>query len=611
MELLEQRMFIKEIPPFDRVDEEIVDKIAENLDIAYFKADETVLDKGAMPEFLYFIIKGVVQEKEGDEVLSLYSKQELFDPVSLIEKYAKHTFVTVEETLCYLLPSEIFLQLLHENDYLESYFFQTISQKLQQAEQNRESAVLADFMMARVEDAYLQKPLIVKADTSLHEAVVTWEKFGAGALLVEDESGLGIVTDADLRKKFIIGKGDFDMAVGSLANRLPVTVPMREFLFNAQLLMTKYAIKHLVVTEEDQVVGILDQLSLASFFASHTYAIAHEIEMAKDVKELQKASEDLIKTVKALYAKGVKVRYIARLISQLNAKIFAKLFMLLAPDVLKMNACIIVMGSEGREEQILKTDQDNALIVSDACTMSEEEIAAFAHAYTKTLIAFGYPPCPGEIMLSNAKWRKSVHDFQKQIDLWLERKSADDLMELAIFYDSTAVAGDGTLLERLKRYLLEHLPSDQAFFAHFTSAVESFEVPLGIFSDFVVEKKGVHKNELDIKKGGIFPIVHGVRALALEHGLKETNSVDRLKRLNDMGVLDKTMTADLIESFTYLMQLRLGANLHRLERGEEMSNYIEPKKLSGIEKDLLKDALKTVASFKKFLVYHYKLNLLG
>jgi CBS domain-containing protein len=612
LELLEQRTFIRGIPPFDRVANKIVDKIAENLDIAYFRAEEVVLQKGAMPEFLYFIIKGVVHEREEEEILSIYTSGELFDPVSLIEKYARHTFVAAEETICYILPGTLFLELLHEESYLEHYFFQSISQKLSSACNSEQNAVLADFMMARVEDAYLQKPLIVDGKTTIYEAVKMQHQKKANALLVKSDAGIGIVTDSDFREKFILQKRSFEDRVSTLMHMPLITISKSAFLFNAQILMTKHHIKHLVVEDEEgKIAGILDQLSLASFFASHTYAIANAIERAEDLEALKKASQDLIKITRALFAKGVKVRYIARLISQLNAKIFEKLFLFLAPQELVSEACVIVMGSEGREEQILKTDQDNALIISDKCEIGEAELEEFCQRYTQNLIDFGYPECPGGIMLSNPQWRMRESAFKARIGLWLERKNSDDMMYTAIFYDAMCVAGNLHLLEDLRSYLLYTLGDDSAFYARFARAIESFEVPLGIFSDFVVEKRGEHKNELDIKKGGIFTIVHGVRSLAIEKGITETNSVSRLKLLNDMGILDKQLTADLIESFTYFMTLRLQANLERVRKKEAVSNYIDPGKLSRIEKDLLKDAFKTVGTFKKFLIYHYKLNLLG
>jgi CBS domain-containing protein len=280
--------------------------------------------------------------------------------------------------------------------------------------------------------------------------------------------------------------------------------------------------------------------------------------------------------------------------------------LLTAPKQLLEYSALIVMGSEGREEQILKTDQDNALILSDNLQIDKEDLESFTISFTETLISFGYPKCDGNIMISNPKWVMSESDFQKKISYWVDLQNSDGFMNLAIIYDAMSVAGDSRLLENIKGYLLKHIEPSNVFFSHFARASLSFETPLGLFSDFVSDENG-----LDIKKGGLFAIVHGVRSLSIEHKILETNTVIRLKKLNDLGVIDRELSGDLIESFTFFLNLRLSSNLNHLGRGEDTSNYIDPKKLSKIEKDLLKDALKIVDQFKKFLTYHYKLNLLG
>lgn len=264
------------------------------------------------------------------------------------------------------------------------------------------------------------------------------------------------------------------------------------------------------------------------------------------------------------------------------------------------------MGSEGREEQILKTDQDNALILSNECQIEKQELETFTKEFTETLMRFGYPKCPGDIMISNPEWVMTELQFKEKISEWIEEKDSDSFMQLAIVYDAIAVVGDGKLLEHVKSYLYKKIETGSAFFTHFAKASISFETPLGLFTKFIVDEKGI-----DIKKGGLFAIVHGVRSLSLEHNIVETNTIVRLKKLNDMGVIDRALTSDLIESFNFFLTLRLKSNLAHLDRGEEITNFLNPKKLSKIEKDLLKDALKTVDKFKKLIIFHYKLNLLG
>ncbi len=607
MQLLEQKSFIRGIPPFDKISQIVLDKVVENLDIAYFKKDEVLMSKAKAPEFLYFIIKGRVQERDDDKVISLFCHHEFFDAVSLIEKHLKHDFIAVEESICYILPRDIFMEILHEDIGFEQYFFQSISQKLSNIQADAQNQELINFMVSRVKDAYLQKPLIVDQKLSIYDCVKLMKKESIDSLLVDKNGEIGIVTDTDFREKFILQRVSVDDDIVKLASFGLIDIAENEFLFNAQLKMTKHGIKRLIVKDGDKnIVGILDQISLSSFFASHTYAISNEIEVAQNIDDLKRVSEKLIRVTKSLFAKGVKVRYISKLISQLNGKIFQKLFLITAPKVLLDSSTLIVMGSEGREEQILKTDQDNALILADNIQIDKEELENFTTNFINTLISFGYPKCDGNIMLSNREWVMSESLFKKQILHWVDFQNSDGFMKLAILYDGISVAGDSKLLDSVKEYLVKNIEPSSAFFSHFAKASLSFETPLGLFTNFIVDENG-----LDIKKGALFAIVHGVRSLSIEHALKETNTVLRLKKLNDLGVIDRELSGDLIESFTFFLNIRLSSNLERLGRGDKTSNSINPKKLSKIEKDLLKDALKIVDQFKKFLTYHYKLNLLG
>jgi len=554
MSMSEQKSFIGAITPFNRLDTMSLEKLCESLDIIYFRKNETILKNGEKPEYLYFIIKGIVQEIEEAEIVSVYVQHQYFDPISLIENNTKHDFLAIEETLCYILPKKLFLNLMHRYETLESFFFQSISKKLNSSIEHEQSKELVNFMIARVKDAYLQQPLILDENTTIFDAVTTLKKHKGSSLLVQGKNQLGIVTDTDFREKIVLNRMSFDEPISKLATFGLKTVDANEFLFNAQIKMTKYGIKRLIALEDNEIVGVLDLISLTSFFASHTYSVMMEVDNATTVEGLKVASEKFINVIRAFYAKGVKVRYISKVISQLNDKLFAKLYELLAPEELKKQAALIIMGSEGRGEQILRTDQDNALIISDNCTVDVNEIEEFSKNYTEHLVAMGYPRCDGNIMISNPFWRKSTKEFEKTLCNWIESTREEDLINLAIFYDALCVAGDKFLLIQLKKHLSKTASSSKVFFTFFAKPVLNFATPLGMFANFVVDKNK-HKDELDIKKGGIFPIVHGVRALSLEKAINKTNTVDRIKELNNQGVIDEELTWELIESFTFLLSL--------------------------------------------------------
>lgn len=611
MSILEQKTFLTSIHPFERLNKAQLENFANNIDIVYFKKDEIIQKNAQEPTHLYFVLKGLVQEKNKEEVLSIYTKNEIFDPVSLIENYSKHTFVTSEETICYALPREVFIKTLHENEDLESYFFQTISQKLNNNIHNEKNKEMANIMIAKVKDAKIHKAVIIDSEKTIFEAVSVIKKEKVPTLLLKDENGeIYIVTDSDFREKVILNRMDFDDKVIKIASTGLLYINENDFLFNAQLVMAKHGLKRVIVKNDlDEIIGILDQISLSSFFATNTFSVSNEIVQAETVEELKSAAFSFIKIIKSLNAKGVKIEFISKLINQLNNKLLDKLFKILAPDELKENSCLVVMGSEGRGEQILKTDQDNALILSNDCKISDEDLQTFTNNFTETLVDFGFPRCEGNIMLSNPYWCKRLTSFKDQIYTWVHEPSPDNLMNTAIFYDAVCVSGQKDLIIQLKEYLFRTGGSTQTFNAQFAKVITNFDVPLGFFDGFVFDSKDKkHKNEIDIKKGGIFIMVQSIRSLCLEKHILNTNTIKRIKALEEIGSLDAEFAEELIMSFNFLSNIKLKSNLDKLDKQDEIDNYINPDNLNTMEKDLLKDSFKIITKLKKKLEYHFKLN---
>jgi CBS domain-containing protein len=609
--MLEQKTFLSSIHPFESLTTNQLDFFVENIDIVYFKENEIVQKQGNNPEYLFFILKGLVQEKQESEVLSIYSKNEIFDSVSLIENYSKNSFITAEETICYILPREIFINTLHENQVLEKYFFQSISEKLNNNIHHEKNKEMANIMVAKVKDATIHKAVIIDTQKSIFEAAQIIKKEKVPTVLLKDENDeMYIVTDSDFRQKVILDRMDFDDKIIKIATKGLVYVNEDDFLFNAQLIMAKHGLKRVVVkNNKDEITGILDQISLSSFFATNTFSVSNKIVKAETVEELKIASLSFIKIIKSLNAKGVKIEFISRLINQLNKKLLDKLYKILAPRELYEKSCLVVMGSEGRGEQILKTDQDNALIIRDDCNISDEELQEFTNKFTETLVDFGFPRCEGNIMVSNPYWCRKESDFKNLIFKWINEPSGDNFMNIAIFYDAVCVSGNKDLIISLKEYLFKVAGNTQTFYSHFAKVISSFDVPLGFFDGFVFNNKDdKHKNEIDIKKGGIFIIVQGIRSLSLENKLLNTSTAKRIQRLIDMEILDAEFGKELTMAFNFLTNLKLKSNLEKLDKKATIDNYINPNELNTMEKDLLKDSFKIVSKLKKKLEFHFKLN---
>ncbi|GAB1465937.1 putative nucleotidyltransferase substrate binding domain-containing protein [Aliarcobacter cryaerophilus] len=611
MSMQEQKKFISNIHPFNNLNTFELDDLVEDLDIVYFKANSIVQAQDSNPEFLYFVLKGLIQEINDDEVLSVYSKGEIFDSVSLIKNHSKNSFVAIEESICYALKKERFMQILSSNQQLENYFFQSISDKLNNNILNEKNKDMANIMIAKVKDAKVHKAVVVDTNKTIYEAAKIIKQEKIPTLLLKDEDGeMYIVTDSDFRQKVILNRMDYDDLVVKIASKGLIYINEDDFLFNAQLQMAKHGLKRVVVkNDHDEIVGILDQISLSSFFATNTFAVSNQIINAETLDELKEASHSFIKIIKSLNAKGVKIEFISKLINQLNKKLLDKLYKILAPKELIGKSCLVVMGSEGRAEQILRTDQDNALIISDDCSISEEKLREFTHLFTETLVDFGFPRCEGNIMVSNPYWCRKQSDFKELIYEWVNSPSGDNFMNIAIFYDALCVSGDIEIIKELKNYLFKISSNSQSFYTNFARVINSFDVPLGFFDGFVFNSKDEkHKDEIDIKRGGIFIIVQGIRSLSIQNRVLNTNTIKRINSLKELKVLDDESAKELIMAFNILNSLKLKASLEKLDKKEKIDNFVNPNRLTIMEKDLLKDSFKIVNRLKKRLENHFKLN---
>jgi CBS domain-containing protein len=265
------------------------------------------------------------------------------------------------------------------------------------------------------------------------------------------------------------------------------------------------------------------------------------------------------------------------------------------------------MGSEGRGEQLLKTDQDNGLVLRDGYA-PPPDLDAICQRFSAILERFGYPECPGRIMLSNPAWRGTASAFTQRARQWLLQPDGDSLMNLAIFLDAHAVAGDAALLAQVRSGLMALATDNDALVARFAAVVEQFGVASSWWNRLL--GLGDDARHINLKKAGIFPIVHGVRSLALARHVGITGTAERISALVADGTLDAALGQELVQSLHFLMGLRLQAGLMEIDLGRPVTGNADPRHLSSLERDLLKDALAVVKRFKALLHQRLRLDLL-
>ena len=352
---------------------------------------------------------------------------------------------------------------------------------------------------------------------------------------------------------------------------------------------------------EGAYIGVLEDIDLLSFLAGNSRLVAARIDRATSVADLALGASEIESQTRMLRRQGVKIEVVCEIVSDLNRRLLAKLFRLVAPRSIAEKGCLIVMGSEGRGEQTVRTDQDNGLILSEP--VPEADLEAFRRDFTQALERFGFPPCPGDVMVRNPLWSKTAAEYHADFQRWLATPDPESPMNIAIFYDAEAVAGDPDLLRVAKRELIRAMSGEPLRMAHFARAADAFASPIGLFNNIVTSRE--EGDTLDLKKGGIFPIVHGARSLAIEHQLLETNTADRIEKLAELGALRSEFTRELIEALRYLMTLRLDGQLAQSGAGSR----VRPASLSSMERDLLRDALRITQQFRELIRRHFHLNM--
>ncbi|MGE4517213.1 MAG: DUF294 nucleotidyltransferase-like domain-containing protein [Arcobacteraceae bacterium] len=598
---LRDQDFLSNIHPFEVLTQEEMSLCIKNMDIAYYPKDTTLISPEKVSKNFFIIIKGTVHEYNEEEMVMDFHQEDSFDANSLIYGKTKHNFKVYEDLICYELNKEVFLKLIEQNSEFKNFFLNNLVNKIQELKNKEFTSELSSFMIARVDDTVIHESCVVDVGTKLIDAIEKSMEYKTSTIIVRNGLEYGIITDSLLKMKVLLEGRDLTIPVEEIAIFPLISVQNDDYLFDAFSLLIKNNIKRIgVKNSKGEMIGVLEQIDVLSHFANHTYVVDSKIKKAKTVENLKEASCELINTIKTLNAKGVKVHHISNLIGQLNLKVYRKLYQLVVPKELQKDACFIVMGSEGRNEQIIKTDQDNALVVYD--NVDVEQYRPYMNQMTEILIDFGYPRCEGNIMVSNPFWCKTVSDYKKETAKWIEAPDMQNYMDLAIFFDSFAVAGNKELLINLKDDLFNKLHDKDVFMAYFARATLTFETPSKI-ANFMTKT-----HNIDIKKTGVFPIVQGIRSLALRERIRETTTIKRIKILEQKKILDPELASELLEAFDVLNTLRLKSQLQKLQDNKPIDNLVDTHTLGKIERDLLKDSFSIVTNFKKFITYTFKID---
>ncbi|MDL2315562.1 DUF294 nucleotidyltransferase-like domain-containing protein [Desulfovibrio sp. OttesenSCG-928-A18] len=592
-------------PPFDLLTLTEASALSASADIAFFGGDQEILPASSAVDCLYLVMKGLVREMAGEDVVGVYREHESFDCRALAVGKTVHSFVAHEETLLCLFPRKEVLALTEKNPAFGAYFFETVADKFGQLSQKRDRREWQSLFAAKISDAGFRPPLFAEATATIADAARLMKENRRRSIFIRNGEETGIFTT-----------GDFCEIV---ANAVPNGTPLKERaqfsllscekdeqLFNALLLMTRRNVHRVVVMERGVPVGVLAQADLLAYFSNHSLSIARQIEAAANIDELAGAMRNLESLVQSLSMQGMKMPQLSRLVQALSTQLMARLWQMAASPPVFAGSALLALGSEGRGEQILKTDQDNALILAEG--LDAKEVERSADSFTEYMLGLGYPSCPGGVMLNQELWRHTVQGWGRLLREWAAQSGGSALMNLSIFLDAETIVGPASWLAACRGALRAGLRDDDAWFSRMALPIEQFQAKRadgGFWRQLLNREENAR---FDIKKAGIFPVVHGVRVLALENHIEATNTFDRLEALVSKNVLERRLADDVAESLAFLMRLRLEAGLDALRGKKAVSNEVDTAKLSTLDKDLLQDALSVVKRFKQLIKRRYRLD---
>ena len=623
--------FLAETPPFDVLPSSALAEVAEQVEVKSYPADTLLCRQGETRlQHLYLIAKGAVElffEENGVKRLKgILSEGESFGGIALLVNggYAIRSIRVIEATEFYLLPEAKFLALCRDypafSDFFTGRFGKNLLDKSYRAVVSgiagQQSTVDLPLYMQSVASATNYDLLTAPFTASIQSVARLMNSRSRSSVLLTDESDkiIGIVTDKDFRQKVAAENLDVNLPVRHIMSSPIISVSEDAQVLEAIMRMVQHNIKHLAVTDAaGNVVGITSNQRLLLAQRRSPVNLIREIRSAGHPEELAGKQLHLAPVVKDLIAGGARSDYLNRMITAVADSILTRLLEMAldrlgAPPV---PFAFMIMGSEGRKEQTLKTDQDNAIIYQNPVAEEAETCQAYflqlGELVCRWLNDAGYKYCNGNIMAQNPQWCQPISVWKEYFYQWIRVPEPKAVMHSTIFFDFNYAFGDASLTRELRAYLFKLLDKRvDTFFYHLVSNSLQIKPPLGFFRNFVVESKGEHKNMFDIKKA-MTPIVDFARIYALKYKIAETNTLQRLEKLQEKGVINSSEFNELEQAYRFLMQARLVRQVKAItEENREPDNYINPETLTQIEQRMLKEVFSLIQDYQEKLSIHFK-----
>ncbi|HEX7365568.1 MAG TPA: DUF294 nucleotidyltransferase-like domain-containing protein [Pelobium sp.] len=617
--------FLLSIPPFSGLPIEVVNSIAEALEEVSYTKDKLVyqqeitrmkgVDIVVEGEFESFFYDGNDDKRD----LEFLKPGRLFGGISVLlnRKKALKSVIAKKGTLVYVIPRKLFKELCTTYESFFQFFTDDFGKRMLNEEFAHfykkpalfeESYLASEQMYSRkIEGINYQRLTICQQHTPIFECAIKMAQQKISCLFISnsDNKIIGFITDITLRDRVIAQKLDVNNAVEQVMDSSIISISSEAFIYEAILLMFQTKSRYLLVENQGEFVGFLSRNRLLSEQAQSPLVFIQSVKSALSVKELKAKWQKVPSIVSQLLGRGVNAEIVNQVITTIadtiSNKIIEETIKEIGPAPAKF--VFIVLGSEGRKEQTLKTDQDNAIIYEDKANEQRELVRSyfldFATRVSDKLNEIGFVYCSGDFMAKNPKWTHSLSHWKRNYKEWIEDALPETAIKFSTFFDCRAIYGDLTIIDELREFVNEELNQPmEKFFVYMAKNALQYEPPLTFFKNIRTQKVD-EKEVFDIKRA-MTPIVDLVRVYALQNKIfRKENTGERLKELKKLGVFTDTQFQELMQSYYYLMSLRLKRQAQNIiDNNAEPTNYVALNSLTKIEQVTLKEIFKTIESFQ-------------
>ena len=617
--------FLKQFPPFSMLSQEQLLSICEAVDVHYLEKESYIFETDNPVKEQFYVVKDGaigIYRAETNTLVDECDEGDIFGLRALMRKdHYKLSAKAIEESVVYSISASLFENYITTNPkasafLMKSFVTNTRSSYIEVKETKPTTSKLQDFHEEQSAD-YSKNPIICEANTSIKAAAKLMTENQVGSIVItKNKKPLGIITDKDLRTKIATGTISIDESVSKVMSSPVVTFPENITVAEAQIAMLKHKITHLCITKDgttnSELTGILSEHDIIVIRGNNASALVKEVKRAKNPEYLHQIRQRAQHVLERYIEQQIPITFITKIISAINNSITEKIIDLAIgsmPTSPPTTFAWLAIGSQGREEQLLLTDQDNALVFNDVPEAQYETTKQYFLTLSKKinegLNTVGFEFCPADMMASNPKWCLSVSQWKNQFERWIKRPDEDNLMLCTIFFDFEHIYGNKDLVSKMSQDIFESIDSYEIFLNYLGLNALKNPPPLSFFRQFLVEQSGEHKDQFDIKARAMMPLVDAARLLILSKNIKaHNNTIVRFTKLAELEPQNKELYNDCIEAFKNLLRFRTEQGLANNDSGR----FIDLKSLSKANRLELKSCFKAVKEVQELIQVRFKLS---